>query len=159
MALPIDPMEEPRMYQQTLLQDGQYDLLESDMMVDCALKIKDKEFPCHRECLNRVCVYDTKKHQWKDLAPLITARSLFGVTIHKNKIYVAAGVTDIGLTRNAEVYDIKTNKWSEFVEFPQDRSSLSLVTVGGVLYATGGFGMFPKEDGDDLIPQEMNDIW
>uniref|UniRef100_A0A8C1KDP3 BTB domain-containing protein n=1 Tax=Cyprinus carpio TaxID=7962 RepID=A0A8C1KDP3_CYPCA len=48
MALPIDPMEEPRMYQQTLLQDGQYDLLESDMMVDCALKIKDKEFPCHR---------------------------------------------------------------------------------------------------------------
>ncbi len=48
MALPIDPMEEPRMYQQTLLQDGLYDLLESDMMVDCVLKIKDKEFPCHR---------------------------------------------------------------------------------------------------------------
>uniref|UniRef100_A0A8C2EWX8 Kelch-like family member 40b n=1 Tax=Cyprinus carpio TaxID=7962 RepID=A0A8C2EWX8_CYPCA len=113
----------------------------------------------NKECLNRVCVYDTKKHQWKDLAPLITARSLFGVTIHKNKIYVAAGVTDIGLTGNAEVYDIKTNKWSEFVEFPQDCSSISLVTVGGVLYATGGFGMFPKEDGDDLIPQEMNDIW
>lgn len=36
------------MYQQTLLQDGLYDLLESDMMVDCVLKIKDKEFPCHR---------------------------------------------------------------------------------------------------------------
>lgn len=48
MALPIDPMEEPRMYQQTLLQDGLYDLLESDIMVDCVLKIKDKEFPCHR---------------------------------------------------------------------------------------------------------------
>lgn len=48
MAIPIDPMEEPRMYQQTLLQDGLYDLLESDMMVDCVLKIKDKEFPCHR---------------------------------------------------------------------------------------------------------------
>uniref|UniRef100_A0A671SL55 Kelch-like family member 40b n=1 Tax=Sinocyclocheilus anshuiensis TaxID=1608454 RepID=A0A671SL55_9TELE len=111
------------------------------------------------ECLNSVCVYDSKKRQWKDLAPLNTARSLFGVTIHKNKIYVAAGVTDTGLTGNAEVYDIKTNKWSEFVEFPQDRSSLSLVTVGGVLYATGGFAMFPKEDGDDLMPQMMNDIW
>lgn len=36
------------MYQQTLLQDGLYDLLESDMMVDCVLKVKDKEFPCHR---------------------------------------------------------------------------------------------------------------
>ncbi|KAM9436664.1 kelch-like protein 40b [Clarias gariepinus] len=48
MALPIDPMEELRMYQQTLLQDGLCDLLENDTMVDCVLKIKDKEFPCHR---------------------------------------------------------------------------------------------------------------
>lgn len=48
MALPIDPMEEPRIYQQTLLQDGLCDLLENDTMVDCVLKIKDKEFPCHR---------------------------------------------------------------------------------------------------------------
>lgn len=48
MALPINPMDEPRMYQQTLLQDGLYDLLESDKLVDCVLKIKDKEFPCHR---------------------------------------------------------------------------------------------------------------
>lgn len=36
------------MYQQTLLQDGLYDLLENDKLVDCVLKIKDKEFPCHR---------------------------------------------------------------------------------------------------------------
>ncbi|KAF5903607.1 kelch-like protein 40b [Clarias magur] len=48
MALPIDPMEELRIYQQTLLQDGLCDLLENDTMVDCVLKIKDKEFPCHR---------------------------------------------------------------------------------------------------------------
>ncbi|XP_056306341.1 kelch-like protein 40b [Danio aesculapii] len=113
----------------------------------------------NKECLNRVCAYDIKTHQWKDLAPLNTARSLFGVTIHKNNIYVVAGVTDSGLTGSAEVYDIKTNKWSEFVEFPQDRSSLSLVSVGGVLYAVGGFAMFSKEDSDDLMPQEMNDIW
>lgn len=48
MALPINPMDEPRMYQQTLLQDGLFDLLENDKLVDCVLKIKDKEFPCHR---------------------------------------------------------------------------------------------------------------
>lgn len=48
MALPINPMDEPRMYQQTLLQDGLYDLLENEKLVDCVLKIKDKEFPCHR---------------------------------------------------------------------------------------------------------------
>ncbi|XP_051538241.1 kelch-like protein 40b [Myxocyprinus asiaticus] len=113
----------------------------------------------NKECLKRVCAYDTKKRQWTDLAPLNTARSLFGVTIHKNKIYVAAGVTDTGITGSSEVYDIKTNKWSEFVEFPQARSSLSLVTVAGVLYAVGGFAMFPKEDSDELLPKEMNDIW
>ncbi|PWA18027.1 hypothetical protein CCH79_00004162 [Gambusia affinis] len=48
MAVPINPMDEPRLYQQTLLQDGLYDLLENDKLVDCVLKIKDKEFPCHR---------------------------------------------------------------------------------------------------------------
>lgn len=48
MALPINPMDEPRMYQQTLLQDGLFELLENDKLVDCVLKIKDKEFPCHR---------------------------------------------------------------------------------------------------------------
>ena len=48
MAQPINPADEPRLYQQTLLQDGLYDLLENDKLVDCVLKIKDKEFPCHR---------------------------------------------------------------------------------------------------------------
>ncbi|CAL1597023.1 unnamed protein product [Knipowitschia caucasica] len=48
MAAPVNPMDESRVYQQTLLQDGLYDLLENDKLVDCKLKIKDKEFPCHR---------------------------------------------------------------------------------------------------------------
>lgn len=47
-ALAIDPVEQPRMYQQTLLQDGLCDLLENEKFVDCVLKIQDKEFPCHR---------------------------------------------------------------------------------------------------------------
>lgn len=47
-ALTIDPVQQPRMYQQTLLQDGLCDLLENDKFVDCVLKIQDKEFPCHR---------------------------------------------------------------------------------------------------------------
>lgn len=47
-ALTIDPVEQPRMYQQTLLQDGLCDLLENEKFVDCVLKIQDKEFPCHR---------------------------------------------------------------------------------------------------------------
>ena len=45
---PVDPIEQPRMYQQTLLQDGLCDLLETDKFVDCVLKVKEQEFPCHR---------------------------------------------------------------------------------------------------------------
>lgn len=39
-----------------------------------------------------------------------TERSLFGVTVYNDKIYVAGGVTESGLTGAMEVYDIKSNK-------------------------------------------------
>ncbi|KAI4888025.1 hypothetical protein NFI96_034690 [Prochilodus magdalenae] len=112
-----------------------------------------------KQCLKRMCAYDIKKGEWKDLAPLKTARSLFGVTVHKDKIYVAAGVTETGLTGNMEVYDIAANKWSDFVEFPQERSSLSLITAGNDMYAVGGFAMVPSGDDEELTPREMTDIW
>lgn len=58
-----------------------------------------------------MCVYNPSKFQWNELAPMKTARSLFGVAVHENKIYVVAGVTDDGLTSKAEVYDIAKNMW------------------------------------------------
>lgn len=63
-----------------------------------------------RSCLKKMCSYDAKRFEWKELAPMNTARSLFGATVHKDKIYVAAGVTDTGLTDSVEVYDIESNK-------------------------------------------------
>ncbi|KAG8009485.1 Kelch-like protein 40 [Nibea albiflora] len=112
-----------------------------------------------KNCLNKMCAYDAKRFEWKELPPMKTARSLFGATVHKDKIYVAAGVTDTGLTDSVEVYDIASNKWSDFVVFPQERSSMNLVSLGGLLYAAGGFAMMPLEDSDELVPKEMNDIW
>ncbi|XP_023122068.2 kelch-like protein 40b [Amphiprion ocellaris] len=113
----------------------------------------------NKNCLKKMCAYDARRFEWKELAPMKTARSLCGATIHKDKIYVAAGVTDEGLTDTMEVYDIATNKWSDFVPFPQERSSLNLVSVAGLLYAVGGFAMMPLEDSDEMVPKEMNDIW
>ncbi|CAG5897124.1 unnamed protein product [Menidia menidia] len=112
-----------------------------------------------KKCMRRVCVYNPTKFEWKDLAPLKTARSLFGVTVHNDQIVVATGVTDSGLTASVEVYDVATNKWSEFTEFPQERSSLNLITMGGFLYAVGGFAMMPTETSEDPVPTEMTDIW
>ncbi|KAM8727484.1 kelch-like protein 40a [Acanthopagrus schlegelii] len=112
-----------------------------------------------KKCMRRVCVYNPTKFEWKDLAPLKTARSLFGVTVHKDRIIVVTGVTDAGLTSSAEVYDVATNEWSEFTEFPQARSSLSLLSMGGFLYALGGFAMMPSETSEEPVPTEMTDIW
>uniref|UniRef100_A0AAQ4PPK4 Kelch-like family member 40a n=1 Tax=Gasterosteus aculeatus aculeatus TaxID=481459 RepID=A0AAQ4PPK4_GASAC len=108
---------------------------------------------------NLVCVYNPTKFEWKDLAPLKTARSLFGITVHRDQIYVVTGVTDSGLTSTVEVYDIATNRWSEFTEFPQERSSLNLISMGGFLYAVGGFAMMPSETSEEPVPTEMTDIW
>ncbi|XP_073344232.1 kelch-like protein 40b [Pagrus major] len=112
-----------------------------------------------KSCLRQMCAYDARRFEWKDLAPMKTARSLCGATVHKGKIYVAAGVTDTGLTDTMEVYDIATNKWSDHAVFPQERSSLNLVSLAGSLYAIGGFAMMPLEDSDEIVPKEMNDIW
>ncbi|KAK2859510.1 hypothetical protein Q5P01_004130 [Channa striata] len=113
----------------------------------------------NKSCLNKMCAYDAKRFEWKELAPMNTARSLSGATVHNDKIYVAAGVTDNGLTDSVEVYNIATNKWSEFAPFPQERSSVNLVSSAGVLFAVGGFAMMPLEDSDEVAPKEMNDIW
>lgn len=112
-----------------------------------------------KKCLKRVCSYDPSKFEWKELAPMKTPRSLFGSAVHNNKIYVVTGVTDSGLTSSVEVYDIATNKWSAGVEFPQERSSLNLTTIGGSLYAVGGFAMMPNDSTEKMEPTEMNDIW
>ncbi|KAI5093104.1 kelch-like protein 40a [Silurus meridionalis] len=45
---PVDPVTEPRLYQQSLLLGGLCELLENDKFVDCILKIKDQDFPCHK---------------------------------------------------------------------------------------------------------------
>ncbi|XP_073533330.1 kelch-like protein 40 [Phyllobates terribilis] len=111
-----------------------------------------------KKCLNRLCVYNPKKFEWKDLAPMKTARSLFGATLHNGKIYIAAGVTDTGLTNTMEVYDIKANKWEDFTEFPQERSSLSLLSMDRTLFAIGGFATVENES-EELVPTELNDIW
>ncbi|XP_072274400.1 kelch-like protein 41 [Pyxicephalus adspersus] len=55
-----------------------------------------------KKCTGRLFVFNPKKGDWKDLPPMRTARSMFGVAVHKNKIFVAGGVTEEGLTASVE---------------------------------------------------------
>ncbi|XP_048201239.1 Bardet-Biedl syndrome 5 protein isoform X2 [Perognathus longimembris pacificus] len=111
-----------------------------------------------KKCTNRVFIYNPKKGDWKDLAPMKTPRSMFGVAFHKGKIVIAGGVTEDGLSASVEAFDLKTNKWEVMTEFPQERSSISLVSLAGSLYAIGGFAMIQLEN-KEFAPTEVNDIW
>lgn len=49
-------------------------------------------------------------------------------------------------------------RWSPFTEFPQERSSVNLVSCGGQLYAVGGFAVVENEN-RECAPSEVIDIW
>ncbi|XP_028992421.1 kelch-like protein 41a isoform X1 [Betta splendens] len=107
---------------------------------------------------NKMFAYNHKKSEWKEVASMKTPRSMFGAIIHKGKIIVAGGVNEDGLTATCEAYDFGTNKWSPFTEFPQERSSVNLVSCGGLLYAVGGYAMM-ENDNKECAPTEIIDIW
>ncbi|KAG5833294.1 hypothetical protein ANANG_G00274430 [Anguilla anguilla] len=108
--------------------------------------------------LNKMFVYNHKRLEWRELAAMKTARAMFGAVVHNGKIIVSGGMNEDGLTASAEVYDIASNKWEPFTEFPQERSSVNLVSSEGVLYAVGGFAMVEMEN-KECAPTEVTDIW
>ena len=103
-------------------------------------------------------VYHPKKLEWRELAPMKTPPSHFGATIHDGRIFVAAGVTDTGLTSSAEVYSIADNKYGCFPPPPPSTgqpgtkvptvtlwprgfgpvSALSVSTLAGIMAPTLG---------------------
>ncbi|KAF7215881.1 kelch-like protein 41a [Nothobranchius furzeri] len=107
---------------------------------------------------NKMFAYNHKRSEWKEVASMKVPRSMFGAVIHKGKIIVAGGANEDGLTAVCEAYDFGTNKWSLFTEFPQERSSMNLVSCGGLLYAVGGFTMV-ENDNKECAPTENTDIW
>uniref|UniRef100_A0A8C1XGD3 Kelch-like family member 41b n=1 Tax=Cyprinus carpio TaxID=7962 RepID=A0A8C1XGD3_CYPCA len=110
------------------------------------------------KAINKMFVYNHKQSEWRELAAMKTPRAMFGAVVHKGKIIVTGGVNEEGLTALSEVYDFGTNKWDTFTEFPQERSSVNLVSSGGNLFAIGGFAIVELED-KNIGPSEITDIW
>jgi len=50
------------------------------------------------------------------------------------------------------------DRWEPFTDFPQERSSVNLVSSGGALYAVGGFAMIQLES-KEVAPSEVTDVW
>ncbi|GCB66890.1 hypothetical protein scyTo_0007958 [Scyliorhinus torazame] len=110
------------------------------------------------KCVNKLFVYNPKKSEWRELAAMKTARAMFGVAVHQSKIWIVGGVTDEGLTAASEAYDIMNNKWEVMPEFPQERSSINIISIAGLLYAIGGFAMIQLEN-KEFTPSEFTDVW
>uniref|UniRef100_A0A3Q4I2A2 Kelch-like family member 41b n=1 Tax=Neolamprologus brichardi TaxID=32507 RepID=A0A3Q4I2A2_NEOBR len=110
------------------------------------------------KALNKMFVYNHKQSEWREQAAMKTPRAMFGAVVHNGKIIVVGGVNEEGLTASCEAYDFATNKWEPFTEFPQERSSVNLVSNGGSLYAVGGFAMVQMEN-KEVTPTEVTDVW
>ncbi|XP_068612336.1 kelch-like protein 41b [Brachionichthys hirsutus] len=110
------------------------------------------------KALNKMFSYNHKQSEWRELAAMKTPRSMFGAVVHGGKIVVAGGVNEQGLTAACEAFDFTTNKWEPFPEFPQERSSVNLLSSGGSLLAVGGFAMVQAE-GKEVAPTEVTDVW
>ncbi|XP_053740339.1 kelch-like protein 41b [Synchiropus splendidus] len=110
------------------------------------------------KALNKMFVYNHKQAEWRELAAMKTPRSMFAAAVHNGKIIVAGGVNEDGLSASCEIYDFATNKWEPFAEFPQERSSVNLVSTAGALYAVGGFTMVETEN-KEVAPTEVTDVW
>ncbi|MBN3300286.1 kelch-like protein 41a [Amia ocellicauda] len=111
-----------------------------------------------KKTINKMFMYNPKKSEWKELAAMKSPRAMFGAVVHNGKIVVAGGVNEDGLIAACEVYDIATNKWDVMTEFPQERSSVNLVSSAGSLYAIGGFAMVQLEN-KEFAPSEVTDVW
>ncbi|KAJ8003452.1 hypothetical protein DPEC_G00148470 [Dallia pectoralis] len=110
------------------------------------------------KALNKMFVYNHKQSEWRELAAMKTGRAMFGATVHNGKIVVVGGVNEEGLTAASEVYNFATNKWEDFTEFPQERSSVNLLSSGAGLYAVGGFTIV-QNDNKEVVPAEVTDVW
>ncbi|XP_060888216.1 kelch-like protein 41b [Labrus mixtus] len=110
------------------------------------------------KALNKMFVYNHKQSEWREMAAMKTPRAMFGAVVHDNKIVVTGGVNEEGLTNICEAYDFTANKWEPFTEFPQERSSVNLLSNGGSLYAVGGFAMVETEN-KEVAPTEVTDVW
>ncbi|KAM3856998.1 kelch-like protein 41b [Diretmus argenteus] len=110
------------------------------------------------KALNKMFSYNHKQAEWREVAAMKTARAMFGAVVHNGKIVVAGGVNEEGLTAACEAFDFGTNKWEPFTEFPQERSSVNLVSNGGSLYAVGGFAIVQTEN-KEIAPTEVTDVW
>ena len=87
-------------------------------------------------------VYDPVTDMWTHAASMPTARGFFATAVVDGRIFAIGGSLNMVLrdpaTARVEIYDPKTNRWSQGTDMPTPRADLTASVVNGRIYAIGG---------------------
>ncbi len=90
------------------------------------------------EAVATVYQYNPATREWRELAPMPTARGALGVAVHQNRIYAIGGYDGKHNSGAVEIFDPQTNTWSSGAAMPTPRDHLAVVVAGNRIYAIGG---------------------
>ncbi len=76
---------------------------------------------------------------WIQHSPTPLKRTESSSALIGNKIYLLGGFTSKGISKEVEVWDISTKKWSRIISLPQGLHHTTASVVNGKLYVIGGF--------------------
>ncbi|MGJ8679956.1 Kelch repeat-containing protein [Paraglaciecola sp.] len=125
--------------------------------------------------ITHVWEYDAEKDQWAQgfEIPLPRRRGGAGVTVHNGKVFIVGGIKlghTSGTSNMLDVFDPKTNTWTELTDAPHIRDHSNAAILDEKLIAFGGrnssyhepeaFGAFMRQVNDkvDVYDIEEN-VW
>ncbi len=82
--------------------------------------------------------YNPATQEWRELAPMPTARGALGVAVYQNRLYAIGGYDGEHNSGVVEIFDPQTNTWSSGAAMPTPRDHLAVVATGDRIYAIGG---------------------
>src|SRR6516225_2452319 len=95
---------------------------------------------CPSTCAGAATPADTATMgRWETRAPAPSARSEVAGAAVGDRIYVAGGLTPIGVAADGQEYDPATDRWTARAPLPQAIHHPAAAGLGGRLYVVGGF--------------------
>ena len=77
---------------------------------------------------------------WRDLAPMPTARSNFGIAELHGLVYTVGGYNELDPPLNiVETFNARSGRWATGLPLPQPRGGTAAAALGGLLYVAGGW--------------------
>ncbi|WKX93984.1 hypothetical protein Q1695_011332 [Nippostrongylus brasiliensis] len=102
-----------------------------------------------------VNIYDSYSQQWTSAAPLLHARSGFGMATVRDSIYAVGGRGTSGILPSVEIYDSQRNSWRAGPKMQYCRHGLGVATLNRTIFAVGGFNKFLiSGDAEMLDPRQ-----